>query len=67
MEVEGKSADEGTAVSFGRRGEVVLREFGLDKGVDGGIGGEVLEGLPSPVTETAVFFAGEGKGKQAKE
>ena len=30
-------------------------------------GGEILKGLPCPVTEVAVFLGGEDEGKQAKE
>ena len=67
MEIEGESAEECAAVSLGGGCEVVLGTFGFEKGVDGGICGEILKGLPCPVTEAAVFLGGEDEGKQAKK
>jgi hypothetical protein len=67
MEAERKPADEGTAVGAGGWGEVVFRTFGLEETVDGGFGGDVLEGLPSPVPEPAVFVGGQSKGQEEKK
>ena len=63
MEIKGESAEECAAVSTWGGCEVVLGTFGIEKGVDGGVGREILKGLPCPVTEAAVFLGGEDEGK----